>query len=99
MQAVLAYIIGVALPFPGFVGTLGPPVTQAAEDLGYLGWMLSFCISFVVYYVLCLIWPTQNQRLVREMGLGWEEMSTRTIVAEDGTVIPEILEGKKAFDL
>ena len=35
MQAVFAYIVGIALPFPGFVGTLGPNVSTAAEDLGH----------------------------------------------------------------
>lgn len=93
LQAVIAYLVGIALPFPGFVGTLGPTVSAAAADLGHLGWMLSFVSSFVVYYVLCLIWPTKNQRLIREMGLGWEEMSHRELVAVDGTIITDELEG------
>ena len=58
-----------------------------------MGWLLSFTTSFVVYYVLCLVWPTKNQRLVREMGLKWEEMGDREIVAADGTVIPAENEG------
>lgn len=75
IQAYIAYICGIALPFPGFVGTLGPHVSSAAEDLGHLGWMLSFAVSFVVYYAICLVWPTKSQRLVKEMGLGWEQMA------------------------
>lgn len=82
------------MPFPGFVGTLGPSVSEAAQHLGELGWLLSFFTSFVVYYLLCLVWPTRNQKLIREMNLGWEEASTQEIVAEDGTVITEQLEGK-----
>ena len=93
IQAVIAYIVGIALPFPGFVGTLGPKVSPAAQDLGHLGWLLSFTVSFVVYYVLCRVWPTRNQRLVREMGLRWEEMGTKELVAADGTVIPDEQEG------
>jgi NCS1 family nucleobase:cation symporter-1 len=93
IQALIAYIAGIALPFPGFVGTLGPHVSKAAQDLGQLGWLLSFVTSFIVYYVLCLIWPTRNQRLIKEMGLGWEEMSSREIIAADGTVITEDLIG------
>lgn len=58
LQAVFAYIVGVALPFPGFVGTLGPKVSAPAARLGDLGWILSFCVSFVVYYVVCRIFPT-----------------------------------------
>ena len=52
LQAVFAYIVGIALPFPGFVGTLGPTVAPAAQKLGQLGWMLSFVTSFVVYYLV-----------------------------------------------
>ncbi|KAK4546428.1 hypothetical protein LTR36_002105 [Oleoguttula mirabilis] len=93
LQAVFAYIVGIALPFPGFVGTLGPTVSPTAQKLGQLGWLLSFVSSFVVYYVVCKIFPTQNQRLVREMGLGWEEMSFREVIAADGTVIADEQEG------
>lgn len=89
LQALFAYIVGIALPFPGFVGTLGPHVSPAAQKLGQLGWLLSFFTSFVVYYVVCKIWPTKNQKLIREMGLGWEEISYREIVAEDGTMITD----------
>ena len=35
-------------------------------------------------YLLCLVWPTQNQRIIREMGLKWEEMGDKEIVAADG---------------
>lgn len=79
LQAVFAYIVGIALPFPGFVGTLGPHVSEAAANLGHLGWMLSFTSSFVVYYVICRIWPTQNQKLIRQMGLKFEEMRSVTV--------------------
>lgn len=94
IQAAIAYVCGIALPFPGFIGSLGPSVSAAATDLGHLGWLLSFSVSFVVYYAICRVWPTKNQRLVKEMGLGWEEMSDREIVAMDGTSIPESAEGK-----
>jgi len=93
VQALVAYVVGVALPFPGFVGTLGPHVSKSAQDLGECGWLLSFVSSFVVYLVLCKIWPTKNQKLIKEMGLGWEEMSFREVVAEDGTVITNDLMG------
>lgn len=93
VQAVIAYVCGIALPFPGFVGTLGANVSVPAQRLGHLGWLLSFATSFVVYYVLCLVWPTRNQRLVKQMGLAWEEMGDREVVSFDGTVIPESVEG------
>jgi len=94
IQAVIAYLCGVALPFPGFVGTLGATVSVPAQRLGHCGWLLSFTTSFVIYYMLCLVWPTKNQRLIKQMGLGFEEISYQEVVAADGTVIPGELEGK-----
>ncbi|TGO52362.1 hypothetical protein BOTNAR_0327g00080 [Botryotinia narcissicola] len=87
VQAIIAYICGVALPFPGFVGTLGASVSQSATNLGRLGWLLSFTVSFVVYFALCKVWPTQNQKLIKEMGLGWESQYGDVVIAEDGTQI------------
>jgi NCS1 family nucleobase:cation symporter-1 len=46
----------------------------------------------VVYYVLCKVWPTKNQKLIKEMGLRCEEQKGDTLVAADGTRIVE--EGK-----
>lgn len=46
----------------------------------------------MVYYALCKVWPTKNQKLVKEMGLRWEEQKGDTVVAADGTRIIE--EGK-----
>lgn len=89
IQALIAYVCGIVPPFPGFAGTLGAHVSTSATDLGRLGWLLSFLISFVVYYLICKVWPTKNQVLIKEMGLGWEEMSGREIVAEDGAIIVE----------
>ncbi|TGO82803.1 hypothetical protein BPOR_0755g00040 [Botrytis porri] len=87
VQAIIAYICGVALPFPGFVGTLGASVSQSATNLGRLGWLLSFSVSFVVYFALCKVWPTPNQKLIKEMGLGWESQYGDIVIAEDGTQI------------
>lgn len=89
IQAIIAYICGVALPFPGFVGTLGASVSTSATNLGRLGWILSFSVSFVVYFVLCKVWPTQNQKIIKEMGLAWESQYGDFVIAEDGTQIAE----------
>jgi NCS1 family nucleobase:cation symporter-1 len=85
----IAYLCGIALPFPGFVGTLGAEVSTGATDLGRLGWLLSFTVSFVIYYIICLFWPTANQKLIREMDLKWEEESGDIVLAPDGTEIIE----------
>ncbi len=43
----------------------------------------------MVYFAICTVWPTKNQRMIKDMGLGWEEQSGDTIIAEDGTEIVE----------
>lgn len=93
LQALIAYIVGIALPFPGFVGTLGANVSSTALNMGHIGWLLSFVVSFVVYWGICMVWPTANQKIVREMGLRFEEMAERDMMALDGLVLPGTGEG------
>ncbi|KAI5274303.1 allantoin [Aureobasidium subglaciale] len=93
IQAVIAYLCGIALPFPGFIGSLGANVSTTALNMGHLGWMLSFTTSFVLYWLICLVWPTENQKIIKQMGLRFEEMAERDMMALDGTVIPESAEG------
>ncbi|KAH8660546.1 putative allantoin permease [Xylariales sp. PMI_506] len=85
VQAVLAYLIGVALPFPGFTASLGAKgINQAGYDLFYLGWLLSFSTSFVSYNVLCYFWPTRNQQRLRAREqIGWEQCAPRDEVLDD----------------
>lgn len=87
IQAYIAYIAGIALPFAGFVGTLGPTVSSTATKMGDLGWCLSFVTTFVVYYAICRVWPTENQKIIRAKGLKWEELESDEIVAIDGTTL------------
>lgn len=77
----------------GFIGTLGAPVSAAATDVGHLGWLLSFTISFFSYGVICHFWPTRNQRIVKEMGLAWEEMASvhETIDGIETAVVEEVV--------
>lgn len=43
--------------------------------------------------MICLVWPTKNQKLIKQMGLRFEEMGFKELVALDGTVIDDSLEG------
>jgi hypothetical protein len=72
------------------VGTLGAKVSISAQDIGHLGWLLSFSISFILYYSICKIWPTANQKVAKKMGLEWEYMATasETIGAVGGVNDP-----------
>ncbi|KAJ5902046.1 hypothetical protein N7495_002574 [Penicillium taxi] len=75
VQALIAYIIGIALPFPGFCGELGANVSAAAEHLMDIAWILAFTISFVCYYVICTFWPTEQQKFIKEQGYAFEQLA------------------------
>jgi len=94
LQAIIAYIVGVALPFPGFVGSLGVKVSIEAERLGQLGWLLSFFTTFLVYYGLCLVWPTAVQKIIKEKDLRFEEMAEHDAAILDGAHTSEEASGK-----
>jgi len=59
---------------------------------------MSFFVSFVVYTAICWVWPTGNQKLIREMGLGWEQASGDVLYGLDGTEIVEEGNGVYARD-
>ncbi|OJJ50427.1 hypothetical protein ASPZODRAFT_59349 [Penicilliopsis zonata CBS 506.65] len=89
LQALAAYIVGIALPFPGFCGELGASVSAGATHLVDMGWILSFVTSFVVYYALCSVWPTQNQRYVREQGYAFEQVGNDLVESFEYDVATE----------
>ncbi|KAE8382401.1 permease for cytosine/purines, uracil, thiamine, allantoin-domain-containing protein [Aspergillus bertholletiae] len=64
--ALAAYIFGIVVPFPGFYGVLGASVYTAASHIMDIAWVTSFVTSFIVYFAICWIWPTQNMKFVRE---------------------------------
>jgi NCS1 family nucleobase:cation symporter-1 len=98
MQAIIAYIVGIALPFPGFVGSLGATVSIEAERLGQLGWLLSFFTTFLVYYIICRVWPTSVQKIIKEKNLGFEEMAVHDQAVLDGVRVHDEIAGKSVFD-
>jgi NCS1 family nucleobase:cation symporter-1 len=78
-RAYAAYVCGVALPFPGFVGSLGV-IALASEEgpamqLYNIGYLLAFAVAFVVYYALCKIFPDASMKEAAAMR--FEEMVGR----------------------
>ena len=84
IQAFLAYLAGIALPFPGFVGTLGGSVSVTGVRIGYMGWLISFFVSALVYFILCSIKPTAVQRVITKQGLKWEQLAEEQGSTIDG---------------
>ena len=55
VRAFVCFIIGFILPLPGFAGSFGHDVGSAALHMFSLGWVLSFLMGGVSYYIACLI--------------------------------------------
>ena len=60
--AYAAFVAGFLLPLPGFIGSFGYPIGSAATELFSLGWVLSFVVGGLSYFVLCRVWPIPGQR-------------------------------------
>ncbi|KAJ9156488.1 Uracil permease-like protein [Pleurostoma richardsiae] len=88
LQALIAYCIGIALPFPGFVASLGASgVNEAGQHLFSMGWLLSFFTSLIIYPLICMVWPTANHKIIREQGMTWEQAGKEVLEGEEaGTV-------------
>jgi len=56
LRAFAAFVIGFLLPLPGFVASFGYDISAAASHMYALGWVLSFLMGCLSYYVICLIW-------------------------------------------
>ncbi|KAJ5646240.1 allantoin [Penicillium lividum] len=97
IQAIIAYIVGIALPFPGFAVSLGASgLNQSATDMFDLGWLLSFFTSLILYPLICWVWPTENQKMIREQGLTFEHEAKTYVgsdLSENGLEV-QVVEGK-----
>ncbi|KAA8909366.1 hypothetical protein TRICI_004532 [Trichomonascus ciferrii] len=62
-RAIFAFIVGFALPFPGFVADLAGStgVAQGAFDMYQMGWLLSITTGSLSYYIAGLIFPLPQQ--------------------------------------
>lgn len=58
LRAMAAWVAGVAFTVHGIAGNLDPTaVNQASKNMYKLGFLLSFLMGALVYYVLSRIWP------------------------------------------
>ncbi|KAK6380097.1 hypothetical protein LTS17_005285 [Exophiala oligosperma] len=56
LRAFSAFVIGFLLPLPGFAGSFGHDIGEAATHMYALGWLLSFLTGGLAYYVISTIW-------------------------------------------
>ncbi|KAJ5130049.1 uncharacterized protein N7515_006088 [Penicillium bovifimosum] len=58
LRAIVAWLAGTAFVIHGVAGALEPSLTnQASKDMYKLGFLLSFLVGSLVYYLACLIFP------------------------------------------
>ncbi|KAM5487817.1 hypothetical protein MaudMau93_004420 [Microsporum audouinii] len=55
IRAFAAFIIGSLLLLPGLVGSIGKSFSSAADHMFSLGWILSFLVGSLTYWVLCMV--------------------------------------------
>lgn len=96
VRAYAAFVIGFLLPLPGFVASFGYSISDAATHMYALGWILSFVMGSLSYWVICLVWkvpgddaaaafeskvPVDIQELVEEI-YGNERLEGRVVEVE-----------------
>jgi NCS1 family nucleobase:cation symporter-1 len=94
-----AWVAGVAFTVHGVAGSLEPgSVSDASKNMYKLGFLLSFCMGGLVYYVLCLIWPVQVLPQGLEQQLSFEELAANEgfFDHESVSTITDVLEGEVA---
>ncbi|KAK5065128.1 hypothetical protein LTR84_000964 [Exophiala bonariae] len=55
VRAFAAFVIGFLLPLPGFAASFGHNINIAATHMYSLGWVLSFLMGCLSYYIICLL--------------------------------------------
>ncbi|KAH8895262.1 hypothetical protein GQ53DRAFT_714883 [Thozetella sp. PMI_491] len=94
LRAIAAWIIGVALPFPGLIATFGTvSVDTGAKRMWYLGYILSIVLSGVAYYVFFWIWPDENI----DSSLTFEQLASEYDAVLEGQEADEI-QGREKID-
>lgn len=83
-RAFVAFIIGFLLPLPGFAASFGHTIGAAATHMYSLGWVLSFLMGSLAYYLICLVWSVPGD----DGKHGWEEqvhLAQETILDGEGS--------------
>lgn len=78
LRALASWIAGVAFTVHGIAGSLDPTaVNEASKNMYKLGFLLSFLMGALVYYVCSLLWPMQvyPEKSSAEFPSGFEAMA------------------------
>ncbi|KAK6077882.1 allantoin transport [Seiridium cupressi] len=74
-RAVIAYLVAVVLPIPGFARTFGEPVPIAWLRVYQVGWLLTCTLSSVVYWLLSFVgeFGVEEKKMAFE-AIAWDEL-------------------------
>lgn len=96
LRAVASWLIGVALPFPGFVATFGTTtMPTGVTRMWYMGYLLSIVMSGVSYYALFLIFPDDGI----DKSLAFEELTVEADAILEGQQLEADAFNSKAHEL
>jgi nucleobase:cation symporter-1, NCS1 family len=99
LRAYSSFVVGFLLPLPGFVASFGYTIGAAATEMYDLGWVLSFLMGGLCYYILCMIWkipgddavggfeskvPADIATFIEEVYVNEEREGTETPVEKEG---------------
>jgi NCS1 family nucleobase:cation symporter-1 len=99
LRMLAAWVAGVAFTVHGVAGSLDPTsVSAVSKNMYKLGFILSFLMGGLVYYILCLIWPVQILSRGAERPLIFEELAANEgfFDHESISTITGVLEGEEA---
>lgn len=86
-RAFLSFVVGFLLPFPGFVASFGYEIGSAATHLYELGWVLSFLMGGLCYWLLCIVFKVPGYNKSAE----WEEkVSLGETESAEGSNVQEV---------
>lgn len=91
MRAFAAFVVGILLPLPGFVGSFGRDVGAAATRMFDLGWVLSFVVGGIAYLVIFAAWNVPGHDEDRH--LAFETKAVDIDSTMHGTVVVDGTEG------
>lgn len=87
-RAVVAYLVAVVLPIPGFSASFGCSVSAGAVHLYEIGWLLTCVVSSVVYWALCRFC---GAFALDERRLGFEALAGEQSEAIEGPYVQDIV--------
>ncbi|EGD85830.2 hypothetical protein H113_06804 [Trichophyton rubrum MR1459] len=92
IRAFAAFIVGSLLPLPGLIGSFGNSFSTAADHMFSLGWILSFLVGSLAYWILCALFKVPGD----DASYGFEEKvaEAEEMICQGGDALSPSCEAK-----